>query len=170
MIKKNHNTIFAGVAIAAGIAGIIATIFLSKPKKISTHWASTAQDAASKMMASLRKSQMENFNKKFLIGSIAGGLVGAVTALLFTPKAGKDLINDITQSLQHNGERFGIKKVFSRIAKPMGTVKLKKTGIKKKANTKTKSNVSKKNKIVTPKHNHDIHKHHPHINEHVKGL
>lgn len=35
--------------------------------------------------------------KEFLIGTFVGGLVGATTALLFAPKSGKDLRNEIQE-------------------------------------------------------------------------
>lgn len=42
-------------------------------------------------------------HQKFLIGSVAGGLLGAVAALLLAPKSGEELIEDITSNFQLNG-------------------------------------------------------------------
>ena len=39
--------------------------------------------------------------KSFLIGTAAGAAIGAVTALLFAPKAGKELRKDIADGAQH---------------------------------------------------------------------
>ncbi len=38
-----------------------------------------------------------NYTKGFLIGAVVGGAVGAVVALLFAPKSGKELRRDIAE-------------------------------------------------------------------------
>lgn len=38
--------------------------------------------------------------KGFLLGALAGGIVGSVTALLFAPKSGKELRGDISEGAQ----------------------------------------------------------------------
>lgn len=44
---------------------------------------------------------MEKRNvKTFMIGSLIGGVVGAVTALLFAPKSGSELRSDIAEGYQ----------------------------------------------------------------------
>lgn len=43
--------------------------------------------------------------KNFLIGTIVGGVVGAVTALLFAPKSGRELRADIAEQAQAIGEK-----------------------------------------------------------------
>ncbi|MFE8703396.1 YtxH domain-containing protein [Cytobacillus sp. FJAT-54145] len=43
-----------------------------------------------------RKNQNDNINSKdFLIGALIGGIVGAVSALVFAPKSGKEIRNDL---------------------------------------------------------------------------
>lgn len=44
-------------------------------------------------------------NRNFVIGGIAGSLVGAAVALLLAPKAGHDLLHDLSQPFQHKGRR-----------------------------------------------------------------
>lgn len=43
--------------------------------------------------------------KGFLIGTAAGAAIGAVTALLLAPKAGKELRQDIAEGAQHIREK-----------------------------------------------------------------
>ncbi|THF79913.1 YtxH domain-containing protein [Cohnella fermenti] len=43
--------------------------------------------------------------KSFLFGALAGAVTGAVTALLFAPKAGKELRKDIADTAQTVGEK-----------------------------------------------------------------
>jgi gas vesicle protein len=43
--------------------------------------------------------------KNFLIGTVVGGVVGAVTALLFAPKSGRELRADIAEQAQVIGEK-----------------------------------------------------------------
>lgn len=40
----------------------------------------------------------EKKGKDLLIGAVVGGLLGAVTALLFAPKSGRELRNDIAEN------------------------------------------------------------------------
>ncbi|MFF2888787.1 YtxH domain-containing protein [Paenibacillus sp. NPDC057967] len=42
--------------------------------------------------------------KGFLLGAIAGGVIGSITALLFAPKAGKELRQDISAGAQKVGD------------------------------------------------------------------
>lgn len=51
--------------------------------------------------------------KGFLFGAIAGGIIGSVTALLFAPKAGKELRQDISE---------GARKVQEQTARAAGHV------------------------------------------------
>ncbi|MDQ0058474.1 YtxH domain-containing protein [Paenibacillus harenae] len=43
-------------------------------------------------------------NKGFLLGALAGGVIGSVTALLLAPKAGKELRQDISTGAQKVGQ------------------------------------------------------------------
>jgi len=51
------------------------------------------------MMMQKRKS-----NAGFLLGALAGGLLGSITALLFAPKSGKELRGDIASGAHKVGE------------------------------------------------------------------
>jgi gas vesicle protein len=44
-------------------------------------------------------------SKDLLIGMIAGGVIGALTALLAAPKSGKELRNDITEQVHTVSEK-----------------------------------------------------------------
>jgi len=65
-------------------------------------------------------------NKSFLIGALVGGVVGSVTALLFAPKAGKELRKDIAVGAQQVGESTKkiagtVGETTTRIAKQVGS-------------------------------------------------
>lgn len=44
-------------------------------------------------------------SKNFFIGTLVGGIVGSVAALLFAPKSGKELRGDISQQVQNVTEK-----------------------------------------------------------------
>lgn len=46
----------------------------------------------------------QNKNKDLLVGALVGGVLGAVTALLFAPKSGKELRADIAEGAQRVSE------------------------------------------------------------------
>jgi|GEM_PF-408738 len=46
-------------------------------------------------------------NKGFLFGALAGGVLGSIAALLFAPKAGKELRHDISVQAQKVGDKTG---------------------------------------------------------------
>ncbi|MBB3109836.1 gas vesicle protein [Paenibacillus phyllosphaerae] len=50
-------------------------------------------------------AKSKNNNKGFLYGLLAGGLVGSISALLFAPKPGKELRQDIASGAQQVGEK-----------------------------------------------------------------
>lgn len=57
-----------------------------------------------------RKYQNDNINSKdFLIGALIGGIVGAVSALVFAPKSGKEIRNNLnlhTTSLKERTDKL----------------------------------------------------------------
>ncbi|UHA72556.1 YtxH domain-containing protein [Paenibacillus sp. 481] len=48
---------------------------------------------------------MSKLSKPFWMGTIVGGIVGSVTALLFAPKPGKELRQDIVEGVHEVGEK-----------------------------------------------------------------
>jgi len=65
-------------------------------------------------------------NKSFFIGALVGGIVGSVTALLFAPKAGKELRKDIADGAQQVGESTKriagtVGETTTRIARQVGS-------------------------------------------------
>lgn len=48
--------------------------------------------------------QKRKGNTGFLLGALAGGLLGSITALLFAPKSGRELREDIASGAQKVGE------------------------------------------------------------------
>ncbi|BFH15422.1 YtxH domain-containing protein [Paenibacillus melissococcoides] len=48
---------------------------------------------------------MANGNKKFWIGTLVGGVVGSVAALLLAPKSGRELRADIAEGAQQLNEK-----------------------------------------------------------------
>lgn len=66
-----------------------------------------------------------NQTKGFLFGAIAGGIIGSVTALLFAPKAGKELRQDISEGARRVQEQTvraagQVSDTTVRIAKQIG--------------------------------------------------
>ena len=64
-------------------------------------------------------------SKGFLLGALAGGVVGSITALLLAPKAGKELRQDISTGAQKVGDATvkaagQVSETTSRIAKQLG--------------------------------------------------
>ncbi|MCR2806496.1 YtxH domain-containing protein [Paenibacillus soyae] len=64
-------------------------------------------------------------SKGFLLGALAGGIIGSVTALLFAPKSGKELRQDISAGAQKVGDTtlYAANKVgetTGRIAREIG--------------------------------------------------
>jgi gas vesicle protein len=47
----------------------------------------------------------ENKNKELVIGAVVGSVLGAVTALLFAPKSGRELRSDIKEGCQQVSEK-----------------------------------------------------------------
>lgn len=63
--------------------------------------------------------------KGFLLGALAGGVIGSITALLFAPKAGKELRQDIAAGAQKVGDTTvkaagKVGETTGRIAKEIG--------------------------------------------------
>jgi gas vesicle protein len=73
----------------------------------------------------LPESRKKNSSKTFIVGTLIGGVIGASSALLFAPKSGKALRQDIetkannvahkTSSISHEAKEKG--KVFADYAK-----------------------------------------------------
>lgn len=64
-------------------------------------------------------------SKGFLLGALAGGIIGSVTALLFAPKPGKELRQDISAGAQKVGDTTVraanvVGETTGRIAKEIG--------------------------------------------------
>jgi gas vesicle protein len=57
------------------------------------------------------QNKKEGMGKGLLLGFLIGGIAGAITALLFAPKSGKDLRDDIKR--KSDEVKDGAKKIFS---------------------------------------------------------
>ncbi len=108
MIKRQN--FFIGAAVAAGLVGTLTSLLA--PRRANQGWASQTRTAAGKIFENRERS-----NKNWMLGSIAGGLVGMTTALLFAPKSGKNLIKDLAEPFQKKKEEVGkaAKKVSKKI-------------------------------------------------------
>lgn len=56
---------------------------------------------AARLVYKVRKLRNKT-NKNFIIGTLAGSVLAALTAILMTPKSGKKLISDLSKSLNLN--------------------------------------------------------------------
>lgn len=74
-------------------------------------------------------------NKGFLFGALAGGVLGSIAALLFAPKAGKELRHDISLQAQKVGDKTG------ELAKEIGNGAVSLADRTKQAATNVASNV-----------------------------
>ena len=94
--ESNHNFII-GAAVVAGVLGTLSALMRSN--STVQGWTEQAREAASHAF-----DKGETFNKNMLLGGVAGGMIGAATALLLAPKAGSELMKDIAHHLAHPGE------------------------------------------------------------------
>lgn len=120
--KYNQNLLI-GAAVAAGIIGTL-TSYLGFKKK-GRKWSEQAKGIASHVLET-----GEALNKKLVLGSVAGGLVGAAAALLLAPKSGSDLIKDLAGPFSHK-----VGEVRSEAAK---SASHRSTALKKKASSSPK--------------------------------
>ncbi|MGZ9583006.1 YtxH domain-containing protein [Paenibacillus marinisediminis] len=72
-------------------------------------------------------------NRKFWIGTLVGGVVGGVTALLFAPKAGRELRQDIADGAKQASEKTQqlAQQIGDRTTSLIDTAKEKTVGLKR---------------------------------------
>lgn len=94
--------------------------------------------------------------KTFIIGAIIGGVVGAATALLFTPKSGKEIRSDLTGQVDNIKNKSNELKVIATekgneliAATKEKTTQLRDLTMEKGSNLA--ETVKEKSKIVTDK-------------------
>lgn len=88
---KNSHPYLIG-AVVAGVLGALSV--LSRKSCTFREWSDEAVDFASHLVEN--GMPVNKITKTRLLGGIAGGLIGTAAALLLAPKAGKNLIRDIT--------------------------------------------------------------------------
>lgn len=141
--QTNQNALLVGSAVAAGILGAIGAFFWPKPKPKS--WTSQAKSFAHDARA-WGADKAEGISSKFVIGSLAGSIIGATAALLLAPKAGHELIEDITghfsQSSSPRKKTVKAKKLAEE-AKHLVTAHPKKGKRSKKSHSKVLDSISK---------------------------
>jgi hypothetical protein len=94
--EKFKENLFVGATTLMGILGTLSTMLrLNRFPK----WRDQAKEAAN-----INLEKGEKVNKNFMLGGIAGGLIGAATALLLAPKAGYDLVKDLFLHFSHGKE------------------------------------------------------------------
>lgn len=121
---KHYQNLLIGSAVA--VAGILGTLTgILGHKKNGSRWSKQAKNIMCKAMES-----GEHLNKKMILGGVAGGLIGAATALLLAPKSGSDLRKDIAHPFLHQG---------SYLRKISNKLNLNKSASHKKASPKKKS-------------------------------
>lgn len=91
MSNESHNHhLLIGAAVVAGILGTLSALFRSNIGLMETK--------------ELANQAGEAVNKNMLLGGLAGGIIGAATALVLAPKPGTELMKDIAHTLVHPGE------------------------------------------------------------------
>jgi len=144
--------------IGAVIAGVLGTLSLLSRKNYAVReWSDDAMDYASQL---IENGMHVNKNTKTrLLGGIAGGLIGTATALLLAPKAGKNLIHDITARfgrgapLKRSSKKPMMKK--SKVKAPKGNMTVKKKAKTSQMKTKKRAGGRTAEKIRHPEHVHD---------------
>ncbi len=96
--NKYSSNFLIGAAVAAGVLSALSTLL--RPRKNRGGWSEQAKDLAQQMI-----NRHDLLNKNFVLGGMAGGIVGVTTALLLAPKAGSELIKDIYHPFAHDHER-----------------------------------------------------------------
>lgn len=106
--NNNQNLIAGAAAIVAGIVGTLSALIRSN-RKVS--WKEQAKDVANHVF----EKSGEKINKNMLLGGVACGIIGAVTALLLAPKSGSDLIKDLAHPFSEGShKRSTARKTTSR--------------------------------------------------------
>lgn len=105
--KLDHQALLGAASMAAGLIKTLASAWMPRKK----NWPEKAKDAASQLAngASLR------INKKMLLGTLAGGIIGVTTTLLLTSK--KDASVKKTKSEGQKAKKkavTGVKKPVAR--------------------------------------------------------
>jgi len=95
--RNNRNTFLVGAAVAAGLIGTLSSLLI--PKKVKKGWVEQAKDIANHVTEDWN-ARPHTKEKNLFLGGLAGSLVGVTTALLLAPKAGFDLIKDLSRSFQ----------------------------------------------------------------------
>lgn len=98
--NNNKNVLLVGAAVAAGIAGTLATFFWPERERGLTEKAKKTANTMLDGLKNLNAKREGVMSQDFVIGSVAGSLIAATTALLLAPKAGKDLLSDISKFFQ----------------------------------------------------------------------
>lgn len=88
--ESRHHNLLIGAAVVAGILGTVSAIIRSNITVTETR--EVASQAG------------EAVNKNMLLGGLAGGIIGAATALVLAPKSGSELMKDIAHTFTHPGE------------------------------------------------------------------
>ena len=99
-MNKNSRGVLLG-ALCGALAGTVSLLFMPQGKKIlkkvqdqTEEWTEKAKELASSTVEEVRvwrKPRKSPESRLFLWGSLLGGMLGAVSAVLTTPKAGKDV-------------------------------------------------------------------------------
>jgi hypothetical protein len=92
--KINRKALVAGVAAIASLLGTLSNIFTSR-KRGHKGW--FYQTKAKEMAGNMMKGQI---NRYYMLGGVAGSLIGITAALLLARKSGRALVKDISHSFQ----------------------------------------------------------------------
>lgn len=142
--EKNNQNLIVSVAVVAGILGTLSA-FMSSNRKMQG-WKEQAKNVASHVI-----EKKDIVNKNMLLGGMAGGLIGAATALLLAPKSGTDFIKDLTHPFSHEGEHPH-QSTLSKTASRKSAVKRKKGDSDSvKASASPQKRVAKTEEIKTHK-------------------
>lgn len=136
---KNHQNLLIGVAVAAGLLGSLTGLGFLSSRKEGKRWSNRARRIANQVVET-----GDVVNKRIVFGGVAGGLLGAATALLLAPKSGAELINDVAHffSKQNRNVRSAVSRATSH--KKEGVLSTKKKRAVHKEHPKTVEKKGKK--------------------------
>jgi gas vesicle protein len=110
MFQRNIQGVVIGALLGTVIGSLSAVlapkrqVLLKKIKNQARGWVENSKDRAKNIYENSETSPKEVAAKNFIKGAVTGALAGAGSALLFTPKTGKQLRKELMQKYEQASE------------------------------------------------------------------